>query len=257
MDNCRLASELTPGETASLLHTVTEADSPLFAAATGDVNPIHFDQSYAERTFFKGRISHGMLCAGFVSAVLANRLPGLGTVYVAQTLKFLSPVRIGDTIKTEVEVLEVDAPRNRVTLRTRCVNQLGVVVLDGEAIVAPPKKRPPPEELADIQKTRVGVETTLARAVAAFTDAFQGGAGPAPEAEPSIAALDPSSDWPPKMEGWINSMNAWQERFEGAVDLWFREAIGLQKNTQEMLLMSWAGFFGKGKAGDGPGLSEQ
>lgn len=141
MEIGKTAAQLSPGDKASISRTVSEADLALFAGATGDVNPIHFDQTYAEQTFFKGRIAHGMLSAGFISAVVANRLPGLGTVFVSQNLRFLAPVRIGDTIRAEVEVLESDVRRNRVKLRTTCTNQGGTVVVEGEAMVAPP--RPP------------------------------------------------------------------------------------------------------------------
>lgn len=142
MDTGRTAQELQVGDKASSSRQVTETDLALFASATGDTNPIHFDQAYAESTFFKGRIAHGVLSAGFVSAVIANRLPGLGTVYVSQDLKFLAPVRLGDTVTAQVEVLDVDRERNRVRLRTTCTNQEGTTVLDGEAVVMPPKRKP-------------------------------------------------------------------------------------------------------------------
>lgn len=140
VEDTRPIAKLKVGDTANLVHVVAERDLTDFARATGDVNPIHFDQQYAESTFFKGRIAHGMLSAGFISAVIAGKLPGLGTVYVSQNLRFLAPVKIGDAVTAEVEVLELDLERNRVRLRTTCKTQDGTVVLDGEAVVMPPKK---------------------------------------------------------------------------------------------------------------------
>ncbi|MBI5018270.1 MAG: MaoC family dehydratase [Deltaproteobacteria bacterium] len=173
MDNCRLANELSVGDKAAIVNEVRPVDLPLFAAATGDVNPIHFDQVYAESTFFKGPIAHGMLCAGFISAVIANRLPGLGTVYVSQEVKFLAPVRIRDTITAQVEVLEVDGKKNRVKLRTTCTNQAGVLVVDGEAVVSPPKRIPPPEVSSGMPGRSVACASKLERAAGAFESAFQ------------------------------------------------------------------------------------
>jgi 3-hydroxybutyryl-CoA dehydratase len=118
---------------------VTETDIYLYAGITGDFNPAHVNEVYAKNTFFKTRIAHGMLTAGFISAILANRLPGPGTIYLKQELNFLAPVRIGDTITGRVEVLELIVGRNRVRLKTSCTNQDGVMVLDGEALVSPPK----------------------------------------------------------------------------------------------------------------------
>lgn len=175
MQTGRIAQELTVGEKASLTRVVSEGDLALFAGATGDVNPIHFDQPYAEGTFFRGRIAHGILLAGLVSAVIGNQLPGLSTIYVSQTLRFLSPVRPGDTVTAEVEVLEVDVERNRVRLRTTCVTQDGTVVLDGEAVVMPPKRRPS-EELAQAIAARGEVTGSRLRAATdAFAAVFFGG----------------------------------------------------------------------------------
>jgi 3-hydroxybutyryl-CoA dehydratase len=132
-------AELKIGERASFSKTVTETDIYLYAGVTGDFNPAHIDEEYAKGTFFKTRIAHGMLSAGFISAVLANRLPGPGCIYLGQNLSFLAPVRIGDTITAHVEVLELDQEKNRARLRTWCVNQKGVTVIEGEALVSPPK----------------------------------------------------------------------------------------------------------------------
>lgn len=123
------------GDSAELAKTVTESDIALFAGVTGDFNPVHIDAVAAERSMFGGRIAHGMLSAGFISAVLAMRLPGPGSVYLSQTLRFTKPVRIGDTVTARVEVLEVIAAKRRVRLATTCRNQRGETVVEGEAVV--------------------------------------------------------------------------------------------------------------------------
>jgi 3-hydroxybutyryl-CoA dehydratase len=132
-------SEIKIGDTAQFSKTISESDIYLYAGITGDLNPAHVNEDYANKTFFKTRIAHGMLVAGFISTVLGNQLPGPGTIYVRQELNFLNPVRIGDTVTTQVEVIEVMPVKNRVKLRTTCVIQDGTKVLEGEAIVSPPK----------------------------------------------------------------------------------------------------------------------
>jgi 3-hydroxybutyryl-CoA dehydratase len=127
------------GDAGEFSKTVSESDIYLFAGITGDLNPAHVDEVYAGGTFFKTRIAHGMLSAGFISAVIGMKLPGPGTIYLKQDLKFLAPVRIGDTITARAEVVQTTAEKNRVVLRTTCTNQEGTVVLDGEALVSPPK----------------------------------------------------------------------------------------------------------------------
>jgi len=131
--------QLKIGDFAEFAKTVTETDIYLYAGITGDFNPAHVNEAYAKNTFFKTRIAHGMLTAGFISAIIANQLPGPGTIYLKQELSFLSPVRIGDTITGRVEVVELIAEKNRVRLKTSCSNQDGVVVLSGEGLVSPPK----------------------------------------------------------------------------------------------------------------------
>jgi len=131
--------ELKVGDTAEFTKTVSEADVYLYAGVTGDANPAHIDEVHASKTFFKTRIAHGMLLGGFISTVLGNRLPGNGTIYMKQNLEFLAPVRIGDTVTARAEVLEVIKEENRVRLRTTCLNQEGKMVVDGEALVSPPK----------------------------------------------------------------------------------------------------------------------
>ncbi len=132
-------SELKVGDSAEFTKTISEADVYLYAGVSGDLNPAHINESYAQNTFFKTRIAHGMLSAGFISAVLGMQLPGPGTIYMRQELSFRAPVRIGDTITARAEVIEINVERNRVRLKTTCVNQEGTLVLDGEALVSPPK----------------------------------------------------------------------------------------------------------------------
>lgn len=135
--------EMQIGDAAEFAKTVTETDVYLFAGITGDFNPAHVNEAYAGQTVFKGRIAHGMLSAGFLSAVIAMQLPGAGTIYVSQTLEFKAPVRIGDTVTARVEVKDKTPERNRVTFRTTCVNQDGTLLIDGEAVVSPPKAPKP------------------------------------------------------------------------------------------------------------------
>lgn len=119
--------------------TVTEAMIGDFARATGDSNPIHLDESYAQGTIFKTRVAHGMLQAGILSGILGMAFPGVGTIYLSQTLKFTKPVFIGDTLTFRLKVLEIHGEKNRLRLETLCTNQNGDVVLTGEALVMPPK----------------------------------------------------------------------------------------------------------------------
>lgn len=132
--------EIKVGETAQFAKTVSESDVYIYAGVTGDLNPAHVDETYARKTFFKTRIVHGMLLGGFISAVLGSRLPGPGAIYMKQDLRFLAPVHIGDTVTARVEVTERDVEKNRLTLKTTCTIQDGTVVLEGEALVSPPKK---------------------------------------------------------------------------------------------------------------------
>jgi len=132
---------LKVGDSAQFSKTVSETDVYLFAGITGDFNPAHVDEEYAKKTYFGTRIAHGLLSAGFISAVLGTRLPGPGAVYLRQELTFLGAVKIGDTITARVEVTEIDTVKGRVKLLTSCDNQEGKRVLTGEALVSPP--RPP------------------------------------------------------------------------------------------------------------------
>ena len=130
-------NELKLGDAAQFSKTISESDVYLYAGITGDFNPAHVDEEYARNTFFKGRIVHGMLTGGFISTVIASQLPGPGTIYISQQLKFLAPVRIGDTLTARVEVVEIIPEKNRVRLKTTCAIQDGTVVLEGEAVVSP------------------------------------------------------------------------------------------------------------------------
>jgi 3-hydroxybutyryl-CoA dehydratase len=113
----------------------------LFACITGDFNPLHVNEDYAKTTIFKGRIAHGILTAGLISAALGTKLPGPGSIYLSQTLKFKAPVKIGDTITAEIEVVEKIEEKSNVRLKTICKNQEGRVVIDGEAIVKVVRRR--------------------------------------------------------------------------------------------------------------------
>ena len=126
---------LLPGASASRTSTITDQMIRAFAELTGDANPVHLDDAYAAGSLFGRRIAHGMIAAGMISATLANDLPGPGTVYLGQSLKFKQPVYPGDTITATVEVLTVRPDKPIVTLTTVCTNQDGDVVLEGEAVV--------------------------------------------------------------------------------------------------------------------------
>ncbi|MCC6306479.1 MAG: MaoC family dehydratase [Rhodobacteraceae bacterium] len=132
--------DLEIGMSRHLHKQVTDRDIALFAEVSTDRNPVHLDDSYARDTIFAGRIAHGMLTAALVSAVIGEQLPGHGTVYLGQTLKFLAPVRPGDTVRAEVTVTAIDHARRRVTLDTRCA-VAGTVVLRGEALVLAPSRK--------------------------------------------------------------------------------------------------------------------
>jgi 3-hydroxybutyryl-CoA dehydratase len=133
-------SEITIGMTDSFQKTITETDVIIYSGITGDLNPAHINDEYARSSMFKERICHGMLTAGLISSVLGMKLPGPGSIYLGQTLKFTFPVRIGDTIKAIVSVKEINIDKNKVVLETICENQNKEIVLKGEAIVMPPKE---------------------------------------------------------------------------------------------------------------------
>ena len=114
----RSINEMKIGDFAEFSKTVSETDIYLFAGIVGDFNPAHVNEAYAKKTFFKTRIAHGMLAAGFVSSTIGMQLPGPGTIYISQELKFLGPAHIGDTVTAHVEVAEINTEKNRVKLKT-------------------------------------------------------------------------------------------------------------------------------------------
>lgn len=127
--------KLKIGMSECLGKTITETDIVSFAGISLDINPLHLNEEYAKTTMFKGRIAHGMIGAGLISAAIGTKLPGEGTIYLSQNLKFIAPVRIGDTITAKIEIIALDQEKRKVDLRTTCVNQDGVIVIDGEAKV--------------------------------------------------------------------------------------------------------------------------
>ncbi len=140
MNKGKFIDEIKIGDSAQISNTVTETVINDFAKATGDFNPIHLDQTYAEKTYFKGRIAHGVLSVGYISSVLGNLLPGPGGILLSQEVKFLAPVRIGDIITAKAEVIEMIPEKNRIKLKTTCTNQKGDVVVDGSAWSLCPQK---------------------------------------------------------------------------------------------------------------------
>jgi len=128
-------SDIEIGQTAEVKHTITDDDIRTFGELSGDKNPLHFNQEWAESTMFKGRIAHGLLTAAFVSTAIGMKLPGPGTIYLSQHMNFRKPVRIGDTLTTTVEVTEKDDEKEHIKLATTVVNQKDKTVLDGYAIV--------------------------------------------------------------------------------------------------------------------------
>ena len=139
-DEGKSIHELKVGDSAQISKTITEKDINDFARVTGDFNPVHLDQGYAEKTIFKGRIAHGLISIGLLSSILGNILPGYGTIYLSHDIKFLAPVKIGDTITARVEVIELVQEKNRAKFKTICMNQDGKIVVDGIAWAMPPRK---------------------------------------------------------------------------------------------------------------------
>lgn len=131
--------DLKVGMSAMFGKTVTEADIMAFAGVSGDTNPIHLHEGFARTTRFGQRIAHGMLSGSFISTVIGTKLPGPGAIYVSQTMNFMAPVMIGETITAIATVTEIDGKRRRVTLKTQCLNGEKVVI-DGEAIILAPRR---------------------------------------------------------------------------------------------------------------------
>jgi 3-hydroxybutyryl-CoA dehydratase len=131
--------DLKVGQTGEFSKTVTERDIELYAEVSGDTNPVHLDEAYAKTTMFKGRIAHGMLSAGFISAVFGTVMPGPGTIYMGQSLRFKAPVKIGDTVTAKCTVTEIDLVKKRVKFDTQCL-VAGKPVIEGDALLMVPSR---------------------------------------------------------------------------------------------------------------------
>ncbi|WP_079201217.1 MaoC family dehydratase [Pseudomonas sp. CC6-YY-74] len=145
---------LEVGQTASYSKTVEERDIQLFAAVSGDRNPVHLDAEYAATTMFKQRIAHGMFSGALISAAVACELPGPGTIYLGQQMRFTAPVKLGDTLTVRLEILE-KLPKFRVRVATRVFNQHDELVVDGEAEILAPRKAQT-VELAELPPITIG-----------------------------------------------------------------------------------------------------
>lgn len=133
--------EMQIGTAASVTKTITKEEIALFARVSGDNNPVHLDEEYAKTTMFKGNISHGFLPASLISTVLGTKLPGAGTIYLKQALKFTKPVFPGDVVTATATVTQKDDAKKFVTLETVVKNQDGVIVVTGEALVIAPTEK--------------------------------------------------------------------------------------------------------------------
>ncbi len=127
------------GMKASMTKVISEGDVYIFGGLTGDLNPLHINEDFAKTTRFKTRIAHGLIAVSLIAAVLGSELPGAGSLYVSQEVQFKSPVYFGDEITATLEVIEMDIPGNRLTLKTVCTNQNGKVVVEGTGITMPRK----------------------------------------------------------------------------------------------------------------------
>lgn len=135
----RFFEDLSVGDSAGMTRTVTDEVIQAFAEVSTDSNPVHLDQAYAEGTMFKGRIAHGMLSGAYVSAVIGMQLPGPGTIYLSQSLRFRRPVRLSDVVDVRVTVQALDPARGEVTLSTVC-EVAGKRVVEGQAVVLAPRR---------------------------------------------------------------------------------------------------------------------
>ncbi|WP_297576471.1 MaoC family dehydratase [uncultured Deefgea sp.] len=136
----RFLNQIVIGDSDEFRKTLTETDVVLFAGISGDNNPMHIDEEFASQTQFAGRIAHGMLTASLISTVIGTKLPGPGCIYMGQNLRFVKPVRIGDTVTARVTVLEIQLEKQRVKLLTECWVK-GEVVLTGDALVWVPEQK--------------------------------------------------------------------------------------------------------------------
>jgi len=132
--------EMELGQSASFTKTITEKDVYLFAGISGDLNPAHVNESFAKETIFKERVAHGILCGSLISTVFGMHLPGPGSIYLKQEFKFLAPVRFEDTLTATCSVKEKIVERNRVIFNCKVTNQDGIAVIEGEAVIMPPKR---------------------------------------------------------------------------------------------------------------------
>ncbi len=140
MPTGKTINEIRIGDTATFTKTISARDVELFADVTGDNQPVHLDESFAQETRFGSRIAHGLLTAGLISAALGKKLPGPGTIYCSQDLTFLKPVFLGEKITAEVVVSQIDRERGRVVFTATCFNEEHQKVLVGKATVIPPSK---------------------------------------------------------------------------------------------------------------------
>ena len=136
----RTYEEIQLGDSTSFSKTISESDVYLFAGISGDVNPAHIDEEYAQKTIFKKRIAHGLISVGLISAVLGNKLPGPGTIWISQSIKFLAPVHFNDTITATVEIIEKIEEKKWIKFKSWCKNQDGKVVLEGDGVASPKRK---------------------------------------------------------------------------------------------------------------------
>ena len=132
-------NQMELGQSASFSKTITETDVSLFAGISGDLNPAHMDETFASQSMFKGRIAHGMLCGSLISTVLGMYLPGPGSIYLNQNLKFLAPVYFQDTLTATCTVKELKSEKNIIVFECEVINQKGTLVITGEATIMPPK----------------------------------------------------------------------------------------------------------------------
>lgn len=159
--------DLEVGMTESYGKTITDADIVMFAGISGDTNPVHLNETFAENTQFKGRIAHGLLAASFISTVLGTRMPGPGCIYMSQSLNFRAPVKVDDTVRARVTVVEVNREKKRVKVETVCTVD-DTVVLDGEAVLMVSSrdalKISPESELEAIPPAQAGEDEVQNRA---------------------------------------------------------------------------------------------
>lgn len=134
--------DLSVGQSASYTRTITESDVQKFGEVSGDFNPLHFDEAYAKTTIFRGRIAHGVLSLSFISTVLGTQLPGAGAIFLGATVRFKSPVRIGDTVTATCTVKEINRPRNRVTFECNCKVENSIVVECETQVMVPSRRNP-------------------------------------------------------------------------------------------------------------------